>query len=405
MDTNANIPKKYIRTFASDMAIVEKGGTPDLAPLVEPNPSPAERLMPSPLVSAPIPVHIPIPVTKVETPPPPAPLPPPEPKPEPEPEPAPTPKKFEKPLSLETYASDFSDRMKDTHASTATVLAAEQDAATQSPQTPQKSSYHNLLSIFVGVLLLIAGGFGVYAAYLHNVNTSPPATLAPIVSSPIFVEDREQIAGTGPVLLEAIEKSVSRPLSSGTVRFLYTGNATDSTSSPQMTTHDSIFSALQFPAPDILLRNLNASGSMAGIINSNGIQSVFFILSVDSYGETFSGMLSWEGVMQRNLGILFPAYPISVPTTSIATSTLATSTPKTAKKTTATTTATSSPPVVFVGFRDEVINNHDTRVYRDAERRSILIYGYWNQKTLVIARDPAAFTEILNRLASARTQP
>ena len=55
-------------------------------------------------------------------------------------------------------------------------------------------------------------------------------------------------------------------------------------------------------------------------------------------------------------------------------------------------------------FHDEVVSNHDVRIYRDAAGKSILLYGYWNQFTLVIARDPAAFTEILGRLATSRSQ-
>ena len=56
------------------------------------------------------------------------------------------------------------------------------------------------------------------------------------------------------------------------------------------------------------------------------------------------------------------------------------------------------------GFVDEVVRNHDVRVYRDATGKSVLLYGYWNQTTLVIARDVAAFTELLQRLATSRAQ-
>jgi hypothetical protein len=164
-----------------------------------------------------------------------------------------------------------------------------------------------------------------------------------------------------------------------------------------MTKDNSVFSALQFPAPDVLLRNLNSKGSMAGIINNNGTQSVFFVLSVSSYGETFSGMLSWEKTMQSDLEGLFPSR--SVPPASVVTIDTSTSTTTTA------TTATTTTPNVLFGFRDEVIHNHDARVYRDSLKRPILVYGYWDQKTLVIARDPVTFTEVLSRLSSSNTQP
>jgi len=269
---------------------------------------------------------------------------------------------------LETYASDFSDKIKDTNASPVTVLAAEQDAITGTPQPEQKPQKKNTLYVIAGVLLIAASGFSVYFAYVFYSSGSAPVVSEPVISAPIFVDEREQISGTGAALLQAIKQSINRPLASGAVRLLYTATAT--------TTNNSIFSALQEPAPNILLRNINAANSMAGIANAGGIPSPFFILSVASYSNTFSGMLSWEPTMPRDLIQLFPSYAVA--------------------STTATTT--------IAGFRDEVVSNHDVRMYRDTAGRSILLYGYWNQMTLIIARDPTAFAEILGRLATSLTQ-
>ncbi|MCX6787044.1 MAG: hypothetical protein NTY93_00780 [Candidatus Kaiserbacteria bacterium] len=421
MDTNTTtsntaspveLPKKYIRTFAGDMATVKKGGTPDLEPLAESKPAstPSERLVAaSPIQPTQIPSSnvghvssspLSIPVSKIE--------------PQVVPTvPAPVPET--PPPPLETYASDFSDRMKETRASAATVLAAEQDAAPHIDQPAPNSSRGGFLYIFAGIILLIAGGVGAYIAYTHYSSSAQPepVILASVVPAPIFVDEREQIFGTGATLLSAIEQSITRPLAPNTVRLLYTENATS--------TDNSVFSALQVPAPNILLRNLNASDSMAGIVNAGGNQSPFFILSVVSYSDTFSGMLSWEPLMPHDFGTLFPpiipasSTPalVSTTTSAFATTTVvtatttkvaSTTTPKIAAKIATTTTATSSIPIFIAGFHDEVINNHDVRVYRDTANKSVLLYGYWNQTTLVVARDPAAFSEIVLRLASARAQ-
>ena len=219
-----------------------------------------------------------------------------------------------------------------------------------------------------------------------------PAVISESKISPDFssVDEKEKIAGTSPKeILQAIEQSVMRQLAPHTVRLLYTDLAT--------TTGASVFSALQLPAPGALLRNVDAAYSMAGIVNvedpsiSLGVnsQSPFFILSVASYGDTFAGMLSWEPTMPRDLRALFPLYP------QLPVSTVSTSSPQ--------TTATSTP-VFILSFRDEVVHNHDVRIYRDADGQSVFLYGYWNQTTLIIARDPAAFIEILGRLATTRAQ-
>jgi hypothetical protein len=377
-------PEKYIRTFAGDMEALKGGVAPDLAPLPEshhipPPPPSALRLQDVP----------PLPDTGL--------LPPsqshaqaqkqsaPE-------EPTPTP--------LETYAGDFMNRVKDTHASPMTVLAAEQDAARGAPEpspVPQEEPpRHTVLYIVVGVTLLLLGMGGAYVASTYYRQTMTPVAVAPSVTAPLFVDDRQEISGTGTELIQAIVKSVASPLSSGSVRLLYTASSTNS---------ESIFTDLGLSAPFVLLRNINPAGSVAGVVNVGGIQSPFFVLSVSSYSDTFSGMLTWEPLMRRDLIALFPPYPVTdqSSTGSAATSTASgltqgSSTPS------APVPAQSAPTASVTAFADATVANHDVRIYRDSQGRSIVLYGYWNQATLIIARDPAAFTEIVQRLATSRAQ-
>lgn len=347
-------PEKLIRTFAGDMETLKGGGIPNLAPLRGSVPAPV-----------PAPAEVSVSTSSV------------------------------KPMPLQTYADDFSQRMKETRASAATVLAVEQDSATSAPRTeePPASSRGNLLYVVAGIMLLIAGGVGAYAVYTRSIAQMQPI-LVPGVSAPIFVDEREQISGTGTALTQAIVQSATRPFAAGTVRFLHLD--------PSITT-ESVFSSLRVPAPDILRRNIHVAGSMAGVVSAGGNRNPFFILSVVSYSDTFSGLLSWEPQMPHDLEALFPPYP--APPSFFATSTVATSTAKTGTKapTKATTTPSISSPSKQT-FDDEVIRNHDVRVYRDVSGKSVLLYGYWNQTTLVIARDEAAFAEIIGRLATSRTR-
>ncbi len=407
MDTDANtIPpapeasagkaKKYIRTLEGDMEIVKKGGAPDLAPLKELQ-TPAERLVAASPITPPA-EEKPAPVVEER-------------------------KEMSVPeiksSPIQTYEGDFRDKVKEEKASPATVLAAEQDARDieDEPALVKKRSLGGIFYTLFGIIFLIVGGVGVYIAYTRYAVSLIPVILAPTVSSPIFVDERKEVSGTGAALLQEIEESVTDPLASGSVRLLYTKSST--------TTDQSVFSALQKPAPDILLRNINAENSMAGVVNVGGVQSPFFILSVISYSSTFSGMLSWEKTMPGDLTELFPAYSniiASSETNAAATSTLSaavatttatttiaariatTTATTTASTTTATTTSPSIIKKMVAGFRDEVVGNHDVRIYRDENGQSIVLYGYWNQTTLIIARDPLAFTEIINRLATSQSQ-
>ena len=359
-------PERYIRTFAGDVDVFQRGGTPGLSPLKS-APKPAERLIESSPVSE-VPQAPPIPIVEQ--------LPQPE---------APAPKAPEGPTPLETYSNDFRQRLNDTHASTATVLAAEQDAAPLeeiAPETPEPNN-HKYWYIAAGILLLLVGGSGVYIAYSKYLTAVTPVSIGPVAVTPIFIDSTEPISGSGNALVQAIAQSVAKPLSSNTVRQLSLTAASTT----------NVFLSLTLPVPGIVTRNINTTGNMAGVVNTNGTQSPFFILSVDLYGATFSGMLAWEPSMQQDLKALFPLYPAPV---TVASSTTASTTPK---------QATSTPvSTAKVGFRDEVVSNHDVRIYRDALGRSILLYGYWNQQTLIIARDPVAFAEILDRLATSHAQ-
>ncbi|MFZ1075543.1 MAG: hypothetical protein WAN50_04190 [Minisyncoccia bacterium] len=426
--SGGKLPKKYIRTFAGDMEIVKQGGSLDLAPFVPKNsesssepdgssaskgpvppppiPSPMQQPIPEPEfvpepAPEPIPEPEPIPV------PPSAPVPPPAPKPIPPPtKPAPQPVEIFPPSSpppparkapaenpIETYSSDFSNRLKETHASTASILAAEQDAGPlpTEPNAPQRAPMNiaNILYIAAGVLFLVLGGIGAYVAYTHFTAENAPVAPIGVAAAPIFVDERVSVSGEGTALSRAIEDSVQSPLAAGAVRLLYLATTTG-------TGTDNVFAALQPSAPDELVRNINADGSMAGIVNAGGIQSPFFILSVSSYSVTFGGMLAWEPMMATDLAALFPPF---APAANTAPAPVATTTSKTTKNATTTIAIAAKRG----GFDDESVNNHDVRVYRDEAGRIVLLYGYWNQTTLVIARDPAAFSEIIGRLANSHT--
>jgi hypothetical protein len=233
-------------------------------------------------------------------------------------------------------------------------------------------------------VVLGAGGLW-YATQTGNA----PVTVAitPLAPTRIFVDDRQQVTGTGAALAQAIQASVARPLAAGAVRLLSVANGTS--------TGASVFSALQEPAPDILLRNINAATSMAGVINASANQSPFFIIGVLSYGDTFAGMLQWESRMAYDLSALYPAYPaIVVPVAPVATTTT---------KGKAPASPTPAPFIATPVFRDEVVANHDARALNDLSGRTLIIYGYWDAHTLILARDEAAFAEIISRLANSRT--
>lgn len=306
---------------------------------------------------------------------------------------------------LHTYSSDFSDRIDSNQSSTFSVLAAQSDAVT-GPVTkrPVKPETRKALYMAIGgVALLLFAGFGSYAAYRYVAQKST-VMLAETVPSLVFADERVELTGEGIHLQNSLVASLNQPLSDNTVRVFY---MTSSSTTPSRGTFTSILpggvllGSLQLQAPDILLRNVGPE-STVGAVHAGSETRVFFILRVLSYERTFAGMLGWEQTMKDQLSLFYPEYaqaPLPAPT--IATTTKIVK----GKRVIATTTVDAIvPEYVPPHFVDELASNHNVRALKDMGGRTILLYGYKDKDTLIIARDEAAFAELINRLSATKQQ-
>ncbi len=299
---------------------------------------------------------------------------------------------------MHTYSSDFSDRIDTKDASTFSVLAAEQDSETKTAavlSSPKKSPAKAIVAVATGILLLALAGGGVFATYqfVMTMRDTPIASLT--VPSIVFADEYRELSGTGNALMSAFASTANGTLVPGNVLVTYIltdASGEDGTILRSPAGGAAFIRALQVPAPDILLRNI-AGMSTTGVINAGGNTTPFFALRVDSYERTYAGILTWEPLMHRDLGLLYPLYRIeSAPTEE----TVATST-------TGATTTTAIPVLAAEAaartrFEDAIVANHDVRILRDTEGRSLILYGYANKRTLLVVRDEAAFEALLARL-------
>lgn len=312
---------------------------------------------------------------------------------------------------LHTYTSDFADTIDSRGASTFSVLAAEQDARATAPQalSPRRTGNPRaLIAVLTGILLLAIAGGGIFATYrfVMTMRDTPMASLT--IPTIVFADEYREIEGTGMNLLSALSETANAALLPGNVLVTYVmgpagGEEGSLLSAPLGGA--SYIRALGIPAPDILVRNI-AEESTIGIIHAANETRPFFALRVDSYERTYAGMLTWEPLMLRDLGILYPLYAPAEAPAIVLTETTATST-ETASSTASTSTQVAPPEPValqpataLTRFTDAIVANHDVRVLRDTNGRSLLLYGYADKRTLLIARDEAAFEALLTRLKS-----
>lgn len=304
---------------------------------------------------------------------------------------------------LHTYKSDFSEHINDTHASGIEILAAQQDAAHSEPATP--APVHNPYAIWFaigGVIFLITSMVGLLYAYRYNTHLSAPVVTRQTAPTLVFVDSQKELSGTGITLQKALAQEATQSLAQGSMRLTYISVATTTILGATTTVPGAggyLIAALGLPIPDILMRNISL-GSTVGVIHAGTQEAPFFVMHVASYDATFAGMLRWEKTMKRDLAVLYPPYP-SIAQTNTATSTaFASSTLGVASSTVIATPVFTKAPV----FVDKIIKNHDVRVLDDSAGRSLLLYGFWNKHTVIIARNAAAFIEIINRLNNSNTQ-
>lgn len=310
--------------------------------------------------------------------------------------PKPVQKPQEAPTNFHSYSTDFADQKVATNASSFSVLAAQQDAAQDAqPQVSAKVKRAPVLAIALGTVLLVLAAGGAYAAYLYVGSRQAVPTLTAKVPSLIFADEFKKVDGVGTDLMQALAMTASDPLVQGTALVTYV--AQPATGEPGVIAGSPapggvLVKALNLAAPDLLLRNITEK-STVGVINEGGETRTFFVLRVSSYERTFAGMLTWEPLMERELALLYPLYT-SEETDAVSLST-------TTASTTPTATSQTGPAVSKVRFEDVVVANRDVRILRDTRGRSLLLYGYADKETLIIARNEAAFAALLTRLSAA----
>ncbi|KND51245.1 MAG: hypothetical protein ABA06_02955 [Parcubacteria bacterium C7867-001] len=327
----------------------------------------------------------------------PTPLPPPPPAP-PRPEPKKPARAADTPSPLHTFKSDFAERVNTKRASTFAVLAAQSDAAGTPAPAPLKVRKPLPITGIVGGLLIIAGitGIGFAVSFMQSKPKTPVIAGIPSI---IFADKQKEVVGVGDELMSALAAASEEPLPEGNILLTY---VTESSTTPRgvITTPlagGALIRALSLPAPDILLRNLDEA-STVGVVRAGDEARPFFLLRVLSYERTFAGMLAWESSIARDLATIYPEHPAA----SFFPNLFGSSTPATTTGNAGATTILHQP-VRTAGFVDAVVANHDVRIYADEDGRPVLLYGYKDKTTLIIARNEAAFAAILKRLAATKS--
>lgn len=304
------------------------------------------------------------------------------------------------PEPLQTYTGDFAKRIDSERASAFAVIAADADRRRNAP-APMRSNIPKqpgLLYVVVATILVVGGTTSLYLAYSYWKSGEP--LLIPTPASTLIAADEEaKVRKEDGDAFRLFRDAAEAPQPDGSIRVVYYTIATSTaTGVSDIRQPGTVFlSAMRLRAPDVLTRSVRSESTVGGV-GAGGGSHPFFVLRTTSYERSFSGMLAWEGTLAQDLAILYPEYDGGLPApggwSATTTEALASSTAP---------VQTPAPARGERAFRDEVVESYDVRVLRDEQGRSIMLYGYRDERTLIIVRDEKAFAAILTRLIDTGT--
>lgn len=272
--------------------------------------------------------------------------------------------------TLRTFQGDMEERIHNKKESIVSIAAAEQNV--QKKVAPvilkeENSNFfltHSILPI-AGLILVFVGALSIATIYYFNAVNNAPVAVTP--QTTLISSAKKEIVEVGADPKQDITQHLvnSKKSFTGTVgSILYIQFVKEKSEIPET----EFFKYIAPSAPSALMRSFDAQ-YMSGVyaLDTN---EIFFILSTVDFGQTFSGMLKWEGVMQNDLSPYFPNITDQTKNTSV--------------------------------FQDDTFNNRDVRVVRNTNGKIILLYGFVDKNTVIITANEKIFQSIASKYINSK---
>ncbi len=273
--------------------------------------------------------------------------------------------------SIRTYKSDVAESVQGEKTSLASMVIAEQNRKQDvyfetSPKNPK-----NIIFVVIGTTLILLGGGLIYFFMQKN---TPSESLVPsvIVQALFFTEATKEISVTG-LTANELSKKIAEEVRNATIRLDTLENIyfTETIQGVKTTLGSKrLFFFLDHRIPQVLLRSLNEA-FLFGVHTFNG-NNPFLVLTTNLYENSFTGMLSWERSLARDVLPLF-GKDLAV-----------------------------GSPLFEKQFTDEIIRNLDARVLRDDRGKIIILYLFKDRGTIIITTSEDTLEEVIRRLNTSK---
>ena len=291
---------------------------------------------------------------------------------------------------VRTYKGDMESAIAADHLSSINIAIAENkkmhDQIITQPEEIQaednNSGYSkSRIAIFISLILIIIGIIAIGITYY--IKSQDPAETAQVQELPSLItteyKDELNIDSVAknkfPLTISAKINDIQIPVNNFYNTYITVGTS----SNRRLASSTEFISQMSFKMPDIIKRTL-LTDFMVGMY-SFGKNLPFIILKTSSFENSYAGMLTWEGSLQKDFQVLFRLAGYEN-----AGGILDQLTPTTVKK-----------------FEDGVVMNKDVRILRDDNNNMILLYGIIDKETIIITVNDVAFKEIINRLNKEKT--
>lgn len=270
--------------------------------------------------------------------------------------------------ALRTYSSDVAKALKQNQGSVIKIAMAEEKKRRESLQgfNEQKESKKWLVWIFVFLLLGAITLLSVW--YINRPKEVVIETKTGLQNSEIFVE-REKIfllEGGRSTIIQNIDQA-KKEMQSQNNQMMNIYMLLGANTSNKKATFDDLMSYLGNDTPKAFSVS-TVKDFMLGIENREGVVSPFFILKADSFEELFPGMINWEDEIVLDTYEIFGIEEYLINDLSER------------------------------SWQDKLVNNKDMRYLYDETGSVVLVYGYAEPETIVLAESQETFDRVLGRL-------
>ncbi|NTV44338.1 MAG: hypothetical protein HGA67_01405 [Candidatus Yonathbacteria bacterium] len=287
--------------------------------------------------------------------------------------------------SLRTFQLDIAEAMRGQHSSTIQSALSEHHAKEEKEieNTYQKKRSVSFLVSAIMLIIIGLGALGVGGWYWYTTTLDKDSQQKTDILVPSFfsTETKKEISAdnlNGAGLRSAIKHTLTgTDLFVDSISQIYITEITPATTK-ETAPIKTVLSTQQFLSligstiPQWLMRTLDPT-YMLGVHVWNGNHSfLVFSTSGELFDNTFSGMLKWEPTMAQDLLPLF-----GVPVTQ---------------------------DVYTRTWGDVILKNRDVRAIKDNDGNIVLLYTFYDRKTLIITTSPDTMDEIIQRIIQTKRQ-